>query len=56
MCDLHDHHGLPPLEADEYVLDTPFVRELVATVREQIDSAATAADACERIRPSSSRR
>ena len=30
MCDLHDHHGLPPLEADEYVLDTPFVRELVA--------------------------
>ena len=35
MCDLHDHHGLPPLEADEYVLDTPFVRELVATVRER---------------------
>ena len=30
MCDLHDHHGLPPLAADEYVLDTPFVRELVA--------------------------
>ena len=23
MCDLHDHHGLPPLPADEYVLDTP---------------------------------
>ena len=27
MCDLHDHHGLPPLEADEFVLDTPFVRD-----------------------------
>ena len=51
MCDLHDHHGLPPLDADEYVLDTPFVRALVATVREQIDKATTAADACERIRP-----
>ena len=51
MCDLHDHHGLPPLEADEYVLDTPFVRELVATVRETIDGSATAAEACERIRP-----
>ena len=51
MCDLHDHHGLPPLEADEYVLDTPFVHELVAAVREQIDRSATAADACERIRP-----
>src|SRR4029077_7032108 len=51
MCDLHDHHGLPPLEADEYVLDTPFIRALVATVREQIDNATTAADACERIRP-----
>ena len=23
MCDLHDHHGLPPLEADEFLLDTP---------------------------------
>ena len=51
MCDLHDHHGLPPLEADEYVLDTPFVRELVAAVRETIDGSATAAEACERIRP-----
>ena len=51
MCDLHDHHGLPPLEADEYVLDTPFVRELVATVRERIERSASAADACERIRP-----
>ena len=27
MCDLH-HHDLPHLDADEYVLDTPFVREL----------------------------
>ena len=43
MCDLHDHHGLPPLEADEYVLDTPFVRELVATVRETIHASANPA-------------
>ena len=51
MCDLHDHHGLPPLAADEFVLDTPFVRELVARVREQIGRAASASDACEAIRP-----
>jgi 3-mercaptopropionate dioxygenase len=51
MCDLHDHHGLPPLDADEYVLDTPFVRELIATVRERIEQSAGAADACDRIRP-----
>jgi predicted metal-dependent enzyme (double-stranded beta helix superfamily) len=51
MCDLHDHHGLPPLEEDEYVLDTPFVREFVATVRMRIAQAGTAAEACETIRP-----
>ena len=51
MCDLHDHHGLPPLEEDEYVLDTPFVRELVANVRLCIARAETAAEACESIRP-----
>ena len=51
MCDLHDHHGLPPLAADEYALDTAFVRELVATVRRQVAAAASAAEACEAIRP-----
>jgi 3-mercaptopropionate dioxygenase len=51
VCDLHDHHGLPPLEEDEWVLDTPFVRELVAAVRERIARAGTAADACAAIEP-----
>ena len=51
MCDLHAGLGLPPLEADEYVLDTPFVRQLVASVRESIERSAGAADACEAIRP-----
>ena len=50
MCE-YDHHGLPPLEADEYLLDTPFVRRLVATVRERRERAAGAAEACEAIRP-----
>src|SRR5206468_238397 len=51
MCDLHDHHGLPPLEADEFVLDTPFVRDLIGSVREQIERSESSGEACERIRP-----
>lgn len=53
MCDLHHHldPSLPPLEADEYVLDTPFVRELVAAVKERIAHAASPADACASISP-----
>jgi predicted metal-dependent enzyme (double-stranded beta helix superfamily) len=53
VCDLHDHlqPSLPPLEEDEYVLDTPFVRGLVASVRERIAAADTAEEACDSIRP-----
>ena len=51
MCDMHNHHGLPPLAADEYLLETPFVRGLIATVRERIERSASAADACEAITP-----
>jgi predicted metal-dependent enzyme (double-stranded beta helix superfamily) len=53
VCDLHDHQqaALPPLTEDEYVLDTPFVRSLVAAVRERIASASSAEDACDSIRP-----
>ncbi len=52
MCDLHEHEsGLPPLEADEYRLDTPFVREFLADVRERIAKASSPAAACEAIRP-----
>ena len=37
--------------ADEFVLDTPFVRALIATVRERIAGSASAPEACEAIRP-----
>ena len=39
MCDLHEHGPLPPLEADEYRLDTPRVRGFIADVRERIAQA-----------------
>jgi predicted metal-dependent enzyme (double-stranded beta helix superfamily) len=53
MCDVHDHldSTLPHLAADEYVLDTPFVRDLVRNVRQRIDRAETPSAACESIRP-----
>jgi predicted metal-dependent enzyme (double-stranded beta helix superfamily) len=53
MCDLHDHldPGLPPLAADEYVLDTPFVRELIAEVRARIETSDSPADACAAVQP-----
>jgi predicted metal-dependent enzyme (double-stranded beta helix superfamily) len=50
MCDFH-HHELPPLEADEYMLDTPFVRDLIASVRTRIARAASPAQACAAIEP-----
>src|SRR5579864_2204028 len=49
MCDLH---GLPALAADEFVLDTPLVRDFVARTRAVIAAAATPALACEALRPS----
>jgi predicted metal-dependent enzyme (double-stranded beta helix superfamily) len=52
MCDLHAEHGpLPPLEADEYRLDTARVRAFVAEVRERIVQAQSPPQACELIRP-----
>jgi predicted metal-dependent enzyme (double-stranded beta helix superfamily) len=51
MCDFHDHESLPHLEHDEYVLDTPFVRDLVAEVRGLIERADSATAACEAIEP-----
>ena len=40
MCDFHHEHvSLPPLEADEYRLDTARVRGFVADVRERIAAA-----------------
>jgi len=52
MCDLHDEHGpLPPLEADEYRLDTARVREFIAGVRDRIAQAQSPSRACELISP-----
>jgi predicted metal-dependent enzyme (double-stranded beta helix superfamily) len=53
VCDLHDHldTSLPPLDADEYVLDTPFLRRFVADVQARIDAAGNAADACAAVQP-----
>jgi 3-mercaptopropionate dioxygenase len=54
MCDLHHDHDPAPeaLAHDEYVLDTPLVREFVAHARALIDAAPGAAEACEALRPS----
>ena len=49
MCDFH--HDLPPLEADEYRLDSARVRRFIADVRERIGRAESPADACELISP-----
>ena len=51
MCDFHHDHELPPLEADEYVLDTPFVRGFVEGVRARIASVDSAEAACAAIEP-----
>src|SRR4051812_21586531 len=50
MCDA-GHEPLSPLAADEYVLDTPLVRQLVADVRAAVAGTAGAAQACAAIEP-----
>jgi predicted metal-dependent enzyme (double-stranded beta helix superfamily) len=49
VCDSGRH--LPPLEEDEYVLDTERVRDFVAAVRARIEAAASPRDACGAIEP-----
>ena len=53
MCDFHasGHHGLPALAEDEYVLDTPRVREFVGRAVAVISAARSAPEACEALRP-----
>jgi len=46
MCEAFDHHGLEPLEDDEWVLDSPVTRELVGDVREAVARSDSAAAAC----------
>jgi len=50
MCDLHGEHGhLPPLDVDEYRLDTVCVRGFVADACERIAQATSPPHACELI-------
>ena len=49
MCDFQQ--SLPPLDADEYVLDTALVREFVGSARTQIAEAVSPSRACELIEP-----
>jgi 3-mercaptopropionate dioxygenase len=53
VCDFHDHeaHGLEPLDQDEYVLDTPYIRGFVDLVSSAIDRAAAPNDAIAAIEP-----
>jgi predicted metal-dependent enzyme (double-stranded beta helix superfamily) len=51
MCDFHLEHALPHLDADEYVLDTPLLRMVVAEVQARIGAADSASAACEAIEP-----
>ena len=46
-----DRGAARPVSADEYILDTPVVREFVAGVRETIAAAGSPAEACDAIRP-----
>ena len=50
MCDIHMHE-LEPLEHDEYVLDTPRVRDFVARVQELRAAAGGARETCDSVRP-----
>lgn len=51
MCDLHHEHALPHLDADEYLLDTPLLRMVIADVKARIGAADSASAACESIEP-----
>jgi predicted metal-dependent enzyme (double-stranded beta helix superfamily) len=52
MCDFpSDPSALPPLEEDEYTLDSARVRGFVADVRTRRESAASPAEACALIAP-----
>ena len=52
MCEFHAEGSLPPLVADEFVLDTPRVRTFIAEVRALIAEAPSPQRACELIGPS----
>src|SRR5262245_23613203 len=51
MCDVIDERGLEPLEDDEWVLDTPLVRDFVDGARAAIERSASAAETCRLLEP-----
>ena len=51
MCGDLEHHHRTPDGVDEFVLDTPQMREFIARVREQVASADSPEAACEAIEP-----
>jgi predicted metal-dependent enzyme (double-stranded beta helix superfamily) len=53
VCDFHNalHGEAAPLAGDEFVLDTPRIREFVGQVQELIRISAGPAEACSAIRP-----
>jgi predicted metal-dependent enzyme (double-stranded beta helix superfamily) len=52
MCDGLDDHHLPPLEHDEWVLDTPLVRSFIGDVRAVVERSPSANEACRIVEPS----
>jgi 3-mercaptopropionate dioxygenase len=52
MCDFGTEAGLPPLDEDQYVVDTPHVRAFIAEVRARIEQADSARAVCDLISPS----
>jgi predicted metal-dependent enzyme (double-stranded beta helix superfamily) len=51
VCDFANGSHLPHLHEDEYALDTPLIRSLVAHVKAQTAASGTARDACNALRP-----
>ncbi len=51
MCEGFDDHHLEPLEADQWILDTPIVRTFIAEVRSAVEAAPSAAAACRLVEP-----
>ncbi|MEO8451766.1 MAG: hypothetical protein ABI647_18390, partial [Gemmatimonadota bacterium] len=51
MCDFSNGQHAGPTAADEFVLDTPFLREFIGFARSTIAHAATPEQACECLEP-----
>jgi predicted metal-dependent enzyme (double-stranded beta helix superfamily) len=52
MCEFGHDEALEPLEEDQYLLDTAYVRSFVEHVKQTIDRESSARAACEGLRPS----